>query len=90
MENKMQRVVGYLMMIGIVVSSLHAGMFSMVSGMTMKQIKPQAAYTVDTAGINPRVYEFNTKVEPIMHCVVLIASSDKFSAPAMQCTKIEK
>jgi len=86
----MQRTIGYLMVTGIVVSSLHASMFSMVSGMAMKQIKPDAAYTVDTAGINPRIYEFNTRVKPIMHCVVLIASSDKFSAPAMQCTKIEK
>ncbi len=70
--------------------TLNAGMFSMAAGMAMKEIKPQAAYTVDTAGINPRVYEFNTRVKPIMHCIVLIASSDKLAAPAMQCYKIEK
>lgn len=40
--------------------------------------------------IHPSVYEFNTTVEPIMHYVVLIANSDKLSAPARQCTKIEK
>jgi hypothetical protein len=78
------KVLGFLF---VLVLSANAGMWSMVSGMTMKQIKPQAAYTVDTAGINPRIYEFDTKVEPIRHCVVLIASSDKLAAPAMQCFK---
>lgn len=67
--------------------SANAGMFSMVSGMSMKEIKPQASYTIDTAGINPRVYEFDSKVKPIMHCVVFIASSEKMSAPTMVCVK---
>ena len=67
--------------------SANAGMFSMVSGMSMKQIKPQASYTVDTAGINPRVYEFDTQVKPTMHCIVFMASSGKMSAPTMQCHK---
>ncbi|MFK5937407.1 MAG: hypothetical protein QM497_03325 [Sulfurimonas sp.] len=74
----------------IVAATLDAGMYSMISGMAMKEVKPQASYTIDTLGVNPRVYEFNTKVEPIRHCIVLIASSDKMAAPAMQCYKIEK
>jgi len=65
--------------------NVSAGMFSMVSGMSMKEIKPQAAYTIDTAGVNPRIYEFDTKIKPIMHCVVLIASSSDLSAPTLQC-----
>jgi len=69
----------------LVALSANAGMFSMVSGMSIKEVKPQASYTVDTAGINPRVYEFDTQVKPIKHCVVLVASSDKMSAPTMGC-----
>lgn len=71
----------------LVALSAQAGMWSMVSGMAMKEIKPQAAYTVDTNGINPRIYEFDTKVEPIMHCVIMVASSEGMAAPAMQCFK---
>ncbi len=79
-----------IILILLVALSANAGMFSMVSGMAMKEIKPQSSYTVDTAGINPRVYEFDTRVEPIMHCIVLMASSDKMTAPTMQCYKKNK
>ena len=53
----------------------------------MKEIKHEASYTIDTAGVNPRIYEFDTKVAPIRHCIVLIASSDNMAAPTMQCYK---
>jgi len=68
----------------------NAGLYSMVAGMSMKEVKPKASYTIDTAGVNPRVYEFTTRVKPIKHCIVLIASSDKMVAPAMQCYPISK
>jgi hypothetical protein len=74
----------------VVVVTVNARIFSMVEGITMKEIKPQAAYTIDTARINQRIYEFNTRIKPIMHCIVLIASSNKLSAPTMQYYKIEK
>jgi len=83
----MKKIILMITMLVITVTSVNAGMWSMVSGMAMKEIKPQAAYTVDTAGVNPRVYEFDTKVAPIRHCVVLIASSSKMAAPTMQCYK---
>lgn len=86
----MQKTFVTLILGSLICVTLHAGMYSMISGMAMKEVKPQAAYTIDTAGINPRVYEFNTKVAPIRHCIVLIASSDKMAAPTMQCYKIEK
>lgn len=70
--------------------SANAGVFSMVSGMSMQEIKPQASYTVDTAGINPRVYEFDTQVKPIMHCVAFIASSHEISALSMVCVEKKK
>jgi len=74
-----------LILIMVLALSANAGMWSMVEGMNMKEFKPDAAYTIDTAGINPRVYEFDTKVKPIRHCIVLIASSSKMAAPTMQC-----
>jgi len=83
----MKKIVLFVLIItlGAFGSPAFAGAWSMISGMAMPEIKPQAAYTIDTAGINPRIYEFDTKVEPIKHCVVLVASSDKMAAPTMQC-----
>ena len=86
----MKKMIITTVLFSVIAVTVNAGMFSMVEGMAMKEIKPQAAYTIDTAGVNPRVYEFNTRVKPIMHCIVLIASSDKLAAPAMQCYKIDK
>jgi len=83
----MKKIVLSFTLLATLAVTSNAGMFSMVSGMAMKEIKPQASYTVDTAGINPRVYEFDTRVKPIKHCIVLIASSDKLAAPTMQCYK---
>ncbi len=42
------------------------------------------AYTIETSGINPRVYEFDTQGYPRMHCVVIFRDDPK-AAPAMQC-----
>jgi len=42
------------------------------------------SYTIETSGINPRVYEFDTQGYPRMHCVVIFRN-DTHTAPAMQC-----
>ncbi len=42
------------------------------------------SYTIETSGINPRVYEFDTQGYPRMHCVVIFRDDPK-AAPAMQC-----
>jgi len=42
------------------------------------------SYTIETSGINPRVYEFDTQGYPRMHCVVIFRDDPKTS-PAMQC-----
>ena len=42
------------------------------------------AYTIETSGINPRVYEFDTQGYPRMHCVVIFRD-DPRTSPAMQC-----
>ena len=67
----------------------NAGVFSTMSGMAMKEIKPVASYTIDTAGINPRVYEFIPKNDTTKLCVIVFGNSDKLSVPAMQCFKRE-
>jgi len=42
------------------------------------------SYTIETSGVNPRVYEFDTQGYPRMHCVVVFRDDPKTS-PAMQC-----
>ena len=44
------------------------------------------AYTIETSGVNPRVYEFDTQGYPRMHCVVIFRDDPKTS-PAMQCVE---
>jgi len=41
-------------------------------------------YTIETSGLNPRVYEFDTQGYPKLHCVVIFRN-DTHTAPAMQC-----
>jgi len=66
----------------------YAGMFSTLSGMAMKEIKPLASYTIDTAGVNPRVYEFVPQNDKTKLCIVVFGNTDNgISIPAMQCFK---
>jgi len=44
------------------------------------------AYTIETSGVNPRVYEFDTQGYPRMHCVVIFRD-DPRTSPAMQCVE---
>lgn len=74
-----------LMMI-MLVAAANAGMYSTVVGMTMEEKKPNSAYTVDTNGFNPRVYEFTPKGNPGYICVYTFISGDKGAAnTALQC-----
>ena len=65
-----------------------AGMWSTVTSMNLKEKKADAVYTLDTAGFNPRVYEFTT-VDKKMKCVLVSASSNENSSPALQCIKLK-
>ena len=66
----------------------YAGMFSTISGMAMDEVKPLASYTIDTAGVNPRVYEFIPKNDKTKLCIVVFGNADNgVSIPAMQCFK---
>jgi hypothetical protein len=82
-----------LLATAILTSSAFAGnFFSTVSGMTMKQVKPDQSYTVDTAGFNPRVYQWETKLgdgTPVT-CIALFPNADGkdvSAIPTMQCIK---
>lgn len=74
-----------ILMIMLLVVVANAGMFSTVSGMLMEEKKPVAAYTVDTNGFNPRVYEFTPKGNPNYICVYSFISGEKTVNTTMQC-----
>jgi len=67
----------------------NAGLWSTVSGALMDTVKP-IEYTIDTAGFNPRVYEWQSQTDPGMVCSVIFGNSikDTTSAqPSMFCWK---
>jgi len=76
--------------LGLTITSLMAGnLFSTISGMTWDEQKTNK-YTIDTAGLNPRVYEFRPKSAPDILCVIVFPNADgKHTAaiPTMQCFK---
>jgi len=61
--------------------------FSGIVGSTTFSTLETKKFTIDTPGINPRVYEFDTKSG--FHCIALFRDSTD-TAPAMQCFKIQK
>jgi hypothetical protein len=73
----------------IFASQASAGLWSTASGFTMKEKKPSASYTIDTAGINPRVYEFNS-ADNKMKCVVVFTTVNGGSTSSMQCIDLRK
>jgi len=68
---------------------LNAGSWSTVSGMFMKEVKPDKKYTLDTVGVNIRVYEWSPLGSKDKLCVLVFpnASDDKVAVPVMQCFK---
>jgi hypothetical protein len=79
-----------LLIVCISTFSFGGNIFSQVSGMTLPEIKADNVYTLDTAGINPRVYEFTPKGKPDYLCIIVFpnASGDNStSVPVMQCLK---
>lgn len=77
-----------LLIIAMAATFANAGMFSVMTG--PKQTKnPKAAYTVETPGFNPRVYEFTPTTAPNYTCIALFSSSDDSSTSSMQCVRKE-
>ena len=68
----------------ITTTTLPAGMWSVMTAPS-KTVQATAAYTIETPGYNPRVYEWTTAQGDT--CIALMTSSDKSSAPAMSCFK---
>jgi len=54
-----------------------------VGSLTFPTVKTEK-YTIETPGINPRVYEWDTKTG--YHCITLFRDNPD-SAPTMQCFK---
>jgi len=81
-----------ILLVGLISMSAYAGnLFSQISGMTWNEVKTNK-YTIDTVGINPRVYEFIPENAKDHLCVIVFPNSDgKHTAaiPAMQCFKVK-
>jgi hypothetical protein len=75
--------------LSLLIVTASAGLFSTVSGMRLKEIKPTSSHTLDTVGFNPRIYEF-TSSNKDMYYVLVFSSSDNSSTPTMQCVKVNK
>jgi len=79
-----------ILLLVIVAIAANAGnLFSSLSGMAMTEEKTNK-YTIDTVGINPRVYEFVPQSAKDHLCVIVFPNSDgKHTAaiPTMQCFK---
>jgi hypothetical protein len=77
----------YIAIAALVAVTAQSGMFSTVSGMGMKEVKPDHEYTVDTVGVNPRIYEFRSKTDPNVLCV-LVFGNDQGNMQ-LSCVKIK-
>ena len=64
---------------------LHAGFFSTAQGVLMDSEKADTEYTLDTNGINPRVYEFTPKANENMTCLYIVISGKNEVATNLQC-----
>lgn len=64
------------------VAMANAGMWSVVTG-PKKILQPTAAYTIETPGYNPRIYEWTTSEG--YKCLAMMASSNDASSPAIFC-----
>ena len=69
--------------------SLNAGLFSTMQNLNMDEIKTNG-YTIDTAGYNPRIYEFTPKGDKSKLCILAFGNSSKGSPTLFCFTKGEK
>jgi len=77
----------FLLTLLLLAIAANAGIWSVVTTLDMKKVKPTAKYKLDTAGFAPRIYEFTTVTKPRMQCTVVFSSSSQGSSPTMQCIK---
>ena len=60
------------------------GVITTLSGFMTEERKPDAYYSLNTAGQNVRIYEFSPKSQPNHTCVIVFTESDTKS-PTMSC-----
>lgn len=77
-----------MLLILILAISYASADWNFISSIFKKTVN-SIAYTVETSGQNPRVYEFDTQGYPKMHCVVFLRPDTKTS-PAMFCMRVTK
>jgi hypothetical protein len=73
-----------ILTLALLTSFATAGLFSTVSGLGMKEKKTDKEYTLDTAGMNPRVYEFTPVTAPHMQCILIVLNAVEPSS-TLQC-----
>ena len=76
----------FLLMLGIV--TLNAGVYTSLTGLTMKSMPADKEWALDVVGEDVRVYEFVTKTAPHMKCVVIFSESSTKS-PVMECARLD-
>ena len=74
-----------IIFITIFSASLFAFNWNSIVGVFKKTVNTLSC-TIETSGINPRVYEFDTQGYPKMHCVVIFRDNTKTS-PAIHCVE---
>ena len=70
--------------LALLTSFATAGLFSSVAGLSMEEKKTDIEYTLDTAGMNPRVYEFTPATAPHMQCILIVLNAVEPSS-TLQC-----
>ena len=78
-----------IIVLALLTSFATAGLFSTVSGLSMEEKKTDKEYTLDTAGVNPRVYEFTPETAPHMQCILIVLNAVEPSS-TLQCFLKEK
>jgi len=69
----------------VLVISANAGMFTTVTTLFDKQVKPDIQYTLDTAGLNVRSYVYTVPdSRPTQQCVIVFTESE-YKAPVQNC-----
>lgn len=84
----MKKLLFVVLVFSAFVTSANAGLYSSLTGLTMKSQPTDKEWALDVVGQDVRVYEFTTKTEPKMKCVTFFPESSSKS-PVMQCTPIK-
>ena len=66
-------------------ATVNAGVWTTVTTLTDKTIKPDIRYTLDTAGLNVRSYVYTVpNSKPIQQCVIVFTEPE-YKAPVQNC-----